>query len=174
VLDDNVPKPTQIAHQGVWVNVSNPLTVKFLTGVAILMAVTSVALSAMWQPLLNYVSFLILTCMGGIFYHIAMQVQKKNTIAGGSCPLKITPHHIFVHNQIGQTVPFTIQSVWWHAGGITVIICSNCPDTSQRKKGTFSIWKSQNSAQNYRWASICISNQINVAREAKVASSCLT
>lgn len=173
MLDVNVSKPTKMTHQGVCVSFSNPLSTQFLTGVAMLMACISVSLNIIWQPVSGYFSVLIVISLGLVFYYCVVHVKKLNALAGKSKQLKITPSQIFIQNLTGQTMPVTIKSVWWHEWGYTFLVVSLCPKTSQRLNSTLTIWKSQNTAQSYRLASICLSNQVSAAHWDKAANSCL-
>ena len=174
MLDVNVSKPTKMTHQGVCVSFLNPLITQFLTGITILMACISVSLNIIWQPVSGYFSVLIVISLGIVFYYCVVHVKKLNALAGRSKQLKITPSQIFIKTLTGQTIPVAIKSVWWHEWGCTLLVGSLCPKTSQRLNGTLSVWKSQNTAQNYRLASICLSNQVSSAHWDKAANSCLT
>ena len=174
MLDVNVSKPTQMTHQGVCVSFSNPLSIQFLNGVAMLMACISVSLNIIWQPISGYFSVLIVISLGLVFYYCVVHVKKLNALAGRSKQLKITPSQIFIQKLTGQTMPVTLKSVWWHEWGCTLLVGSICPKTSQKFNSTLSIWKSQNTAQSYRLASICLSNQVIAAHWNKAANACLT
>lgn len=141
------------------VNLSKPKSIQAISIVAILMAVSSVFLHTHWQPLWGWFSFMALAYLGWLFFVAYRQAKKIKHSMGVLTHLCFEPQHIFVKAQTGLKYQLIIKSIWWHAWGFTLIGKLQDPCSQYVLTDTLTVWRSKNTSQNYRLASICLSNQ---------------
>lgn len=161
--------PEFMAQKKIEVSLSKPKSIQVISLLVTLMAVSSVLLSAYWQPLWGWFLFLALAYLGWLFFTTYRQAKKTKLSVGVLTHLWFEPQHIFVKAQTGQMCRLIIKSVWWHAWGFTLIGKLQDPFSQNVLTHTLTVWRSQNTTQNYRWASICLSNQATFPHVVKAA-----
>jgi len=161
--------PEFMALKKIEVSLSKPKSIQLISLLVTLMAVSSVVLNTYWQALSGWFSFLALAYLGWLFFITDRQAKKTKLSVGVLKHLWFEPQHIFVKAQTGQTCQLIIKSVWWHAWGVTLIGTLQDPYSQNVLTYTLTVWRSQNTAQNYRWASICLSNQATFPHVVKAA-----
>lgn len=158
-----------IALKGVEVSIASPLFTKVLTVIFCLCSGFSLAIVLFWQ--LAYGGLAILC-----FCLIIFLSSKRFVLANQNKPslskfthLRILPHQILACSQQGALFETTLTSVWWHIGGLTLICKVIDPHSERSTCCTITIWRAQNSSFNYRWASICLSNHLNLSHVVRAA-----
>lgn len=158
-----------MATKTIQVCLTKPKSIQVISLMAILMAVLSVVLNIYWQSLWGWSSFLALAYLCGLFFIDVSQTKKIKHVLGVLTHLWFEPQHVFVKTQAGQTHQLIIKSVWWHAWGFTLIGKFLDPCTQNALTYTLTVWRSENTSQNYRWASICLSNLTTFSPVVKAA-----
>ncbi len=161
--------PECTAQKKIEVSLSKPKSFQLISMLAILMAVSSVVLNTYWQPLWGWFSFLALAYLGWLFFVAYRQSQEIKRSVGVLTHLWFEPQHVFVKAQTGQKCQLIIKSVWWHEWGFTLIGKLQDPFSNILLTYTLTVWRSQNSSANFRWASICLSNQATFPHVVKAA-----
>jgi len=169
VPDMKATFPEFMVQKGIQVSLSSLISIQTLSAVVASLAVISVVLNTLWQPFGGWFSTLALVCLGGLVFKSYTQSKKINHLIGTLTYLSFEPRHTFVKTQTGQTWPIVLKSVWWHARGFTLIGKLQDPGSHTALTHTFTVWRSKNTALDYRWASICLSNQATFSHVVQAA-----
>lgn|GEM_PF-1432863 len=161
--------PELIMQKGIEVSLSKPSSILVISTATVLMAVISVVLNTLWQPLWGWFSLLALACLSGLFFKTYAQAKRISHSMGALTHLMFKPQQIFIKTQTGQVWPLIIKAVWWHAWGFTLIGKFQEPGSLSGLTYTLTVWRSKNTSQNYRWASICLLNQVSFPHALKAA-----
>jgi hypothetical protein len=158
-----------ITQKGVEVSLTKPYSLLVISAVAALLAVISVTLNTLWQPHWEWFSVLVLIFLGWACFKAHLQATAISRLAGALTHLVFKPCGTLVKTQTGQMWSLVINSVWWHAWGFTLVGTLQAPGSHSKLTCSFTVWRSKNTPQNYRWASICLSNQVRFSHNVKAA-----